>query len=174
MSRTVCLIALSEEAEQQFLHLVDVDPRIMVWPRDFAIHRDESVHNRLLDLRAISGGEGAMRVLPSATSKAGSSRRRSRRPALARMRGCPTSDDHTSLASWPPQFRDHPAPVRRTRLLNFPIMRTILSLSGRVAETTGWCGAALTRRPRRTSRPECRASSPCRRDCPGCRCRGIP
>jgi Antibiotic biosynthesis monooxygenase len=44
------------------------------------------------------------------------------------------------------------------------------SWSGSLKETK----VALMRHLRRISRPGCRASSPCRRDCPGCRCRGTP
>ena len=65
---------------------------------------------------------GGSLMRPSAISNEGSSSSNSRKRGLVRTRRCPTSEDHTSLASCPPQLRDQPAPVSRTRLLNLPVM----------------------------------------------------
>jgi hypothetical protein len=88
-------------------------------------------------------------------SKAEHLRKRLGRPGVnpkklePRGRQRPMSEGQISLASWAPQLRDHPAPVRRTRLLNFPIMN----------DTT----IGFSPRQRRVARVEIRQTSLARR-----------
>ena len=83
---------------------------------------------------------------------------RSRTATLVRTRGRPMSDDDISLTTWAPQLRDHPAPVKRTRLLNFSIMAAIMALKMQPCLFPYPERAALTHRRRRTSRPGWRAA----------------
>ena len=51
------LAALPIEAEQQLLHLIYVDPRMVIRPRDFAVHCAERVQQRLLERLPVGGCE---------------------------------------------------------------------------------------------------------------------
>ena len=53
ISGRVAFVALSKKSEEQFLNFVDVDPGVLVYTGDFAIHRNKSVQHGLLQISTI-------------------------------------------------------------------------------------------------------------------------